>query len=160
MDTMPRVREQSSRPMAQLQRDAALQRLSRVRRWTLIGAAGLTAGAAALVSAVAPGRSFGAKARPPVPNTTTTATTSTARPKMPPLASASQLGLQGPAEAPQAAPAPQSSPAPAPAPAPAQAAPTPAPAQSSAPPVSGGSCPSAETCLTHTPASPLRRSAA
>ena len=38
-------------------RDAAVARVSRTRRWVIAGAAALTAGFAALVSAVAPGRS-------------------------------------------------------------------------------------------------------
>jgi hypothetical protein len=142
---MQRLRKEASRPLAQLQRDAALRRVSRVRRWTLAGAAGLTGGVTALVSAVAPGHSLGAKHRS-LAGPVTTSAARTTHPKMPPLASAGALGLQGPSEAPQAAPAPQqSSPAPTqatPTPAPAQSAPaptpTPAPAQP-APAVSGGS---------------------
>ena len=150
MDSMRPVTEKRSRALAQLQRDAALRRVSRVRRGVLIGAAGLTGAVAAVVSAVAPGRSLGAKSR----SAAHVATKATSRPRtkshatMPPLASAGALGLQGPSEAPQPAPAPSqpsqpsapqpsapqpSSPQPS-APQP-QAAPTPAPA----PPVSGGS---------------------
>jgi hypothetical protein len=151
MNRMQRVRQQASRRPAQLERDAALRRVSRVRRWTLAGAAGLTGGVAALVSAVAPGHSLGAKRKPVAALPTTTSARKT-QPKMPPLASAGALGLQGPAEAPQAAPAPkQSSPAPVQTQttqtqtsqtqaAPTQAAPTPAPAPTqSAPAVAGGS---------------------
>jgi hypothetical protein len=134
------VPEKPSRALAQLQRDAALRRLRRVRRGALIGAAGLTGAIAAAVSAAAPGRSLSARAK--APSVTSKVTKSHA--KMPPLASAGSLGLQGPAEAPQASarqPAPQSAPA-QPSPAPSdqsQPAPSPAPAQPSAPAVSGGS---------------------
>ncbi len=127
--------------MAQLERDAALNRVGHVRRWTIIGAAALTAAFAALVSAVAPGRTLrsrtyarglvtsGARARP--------ASVST---QMPPLASPSELGLNAPGEAPQA-PAPvQATPDPSQAAAaPAQAVPTPDPSAGGGAVVSGGS---------------------
>jgi F0F1-type ATP synthase membrane subunit c/vacuolar-type H+-ATPase subunit K len=139
---------------AQRARDQALRRVLRVRRLTIIGAGALTAGLAGLVSAVAPGRSLGAR-------TKVAAATRTAKPvrrpstaglRMPPLASPSQLGLQAPGAAPQpVAPSDQGAPAPqqsAPAPqqsapaAPQPAAPQPAAPQPAAPGggvVSGGS---------------------
>jgi hypothetical protein len=135
-----------SKSLAQLERDAAIARVSRARRWALLGAAVLTAGFAALVSAIAPGRSLGAKARATAYVAPRSAPRHAASHlQMPPLASAGDLGLQGPSSAPQpaAAPAPtpapqQSSPAPAPsAPSPAAAAPAPQPQP--APAVSGGS---------------------
>jgi hypothetical protein len=158
------VRERSHHQrLAALERDAALARTSRVRRWAIAGTAALTAGFAALVSVVAPGKSLGAKrtaasaaqAKAPAPAPAPSAKA------MPPLASPSQLGLGGPNQAPQSDPSQsspppaQSSPAPEPSapaqssPAPAQSAPTPeqsapAPAPSdpsagSGPVVSGGS---------------------
>ncbi len=116
------------RTQAQHQRDAALRRISRVRRWVLVAAAGLTAAIAAVVSAAAPGRSLGAKSKAAV---RTAAKHTTGRPKMPPLASAGALGLQGPSQAPQ----PARQPAP---PAPSSSDQS-APAPSSPPVTSGGS---------------------
>jgi hypothetical protein len=107
-----------------MERDAALDRLGRARRWIIVAAAALTAGFAALVSAVAPGRSLGHTRTPAAPRQTAAAAA-----VMPPVASPSELGLQGPNEAP--APA-QSTPAP-------QAAPQPQPVPQPAPAVSGGS---------------------
>jgi peptidoglycan DL-endopeptidase CwlO len=134
--------------LAARERDAALVRVSRARRWMIGAAAALSAGITALVSSVAPGHTLkkGAQSR----ELTATRSTAPARTaaRMPPLASPSDLGLQGPSSAPaaasgpsQSAPDPTQSAAPdnsqaaagsAPAPAP---APTPAPA----PAVSGGS---------------------
>ncbi|MFZ0381411.1 MAG: hypothetical protein WAL38_26535, partial [Solirubrobacteraceae bacterium] len=51
----------SDRSRAALARDAALERVRRTRRWVIVGAAGLTAGIAALVASVAPGRTLTAK---------------------------------------------------------------------------------------------------
>lgn len=73
-----------------------------MRGATLIGAAALTAAIAAVVSAVAPGRTLGAKQ----PGHVTTvasraASTHTGPLVMPPLESPSQLGLRGPANPPQ-----------------------------------------------------------
>jgi hypothetical protein len=136
-----------SKSLAQLERDAALRRVSRVRRWSLAGAAGLTAGVAAFVSAVAPGKSLSAKRRATAqltPPTRTRAPANDGRAKMPPLASASDLGLQGPSESPQASAKPDPTQTPqdqsqAP-PDQSQVAPTPAPAPAPpAPVVSGGS---------------------
>lgn len=130
MSRIPYPGQSPDRVAAQRGRDAALLRVSRLRRATIIGAGALTAALAAVVSAVAPGRSLGAKAsvsartavaRPTRPQT--------GSPKMPPLANPSGLGLQAPGAAPQAAPQTQPQPQP-------QAAP--APTQQSAP-VSGGS---------------------
>jgi hypothetical protein len=141
---------QRSQPLAQLERDAAIARISRTRRWLIVAAAALTAGFAALISAVAPGRSFAAhsakaaasRARP---------VTASARPtaKLPPLEGAQALGLGGPAQAPQAVTPPESSQSQAPPtqsqapPSQSQVAPSqaqsPSPSQSSPPVVSGGS---------------------
>ncbi|MGA2925290.1 MAG: hypothetical protein ABSG43_04745, partial [Solirubrobacteraceae bacterium] len=101
---------------AALQRDAALARVGRTRR-VLIGAtAGLTAALAYFVSAVAPGRTLTSShaATGEVASAASATTSGTAAPTgsaagarasttMPPLASPSQLGLQAPDQAPQAA---------------------------------------------------------
>jgi hypothetical protein len=136
--------------LAALERDAALVRVSRTRRWMIGAAAAMSAGITALVSSVAPGHTLkkGTQAR----ELTATRTTAPARAaaRMPPLASPKDLGLQGPSSAPQAAqqaapaasqasPAPTQSSAPDPTQAAASAAPTPAPAPAPAPAVSGGS---------------------
>jgi hypothetical protein len=151
------VRGRRSPSHAALERDAALDRVGRTKRWAILGTAGLTAGFAALVSSVAPGKTL--KHGQTVLRSaaaTTTRPRPTGATKMPPLASASALGLQGPSQAPQsdstqsAAPDPsQQAPDPsqaAPAqttPAPVQQAPaqtTPAPVQQApAPATSGGS---------------------
>jgi hypothetical protein len=111
---------------AQRARDATLRRVSRVRAMTILGAGGLTVALAAFVSAVAPGRTLGAKVSVGLGTVTAGRTTTpTASRTLPPLASPSQLGLQSPDGAPQAAPSPAPQP---------QAAPAPQPA-----PVSGGS---------------------
>src|SRR5581483_1237356 len=87
---------------AQLARDAALLRVGRARRWVLLGAAGLSAAIAALVSGVAPGRSLSAARANGAPSTTGSSSTGADTSRMPPLASPSELGLQGPDAAPQA----------------------------------------------------------
>jgi hypothetical protein len=128
---------------AVLARDAALERIGRTRRWVIAGAAALTAGIAALVSAVAPGRTLNSKPVARTEASTAPATqnaTADAIPKMPAPAGADQLGLQGPSQAPQPVPdqsQPQSDAAPSPS-TPSQSQPAPAP-QSSGPVVSGGS---------------------
>jgi hypothetical protein len=132
----------TDRPRAVLERDAALARAGRARRWVIGGTAALTAGSAALVSAIAPGRSLGAK---PLSVKTPVTTANTAAPQLPPLASPSSLGLGAPSAAPE--PAPQSNPSPSQAqqqsPPAQQSSPAPqdqAPAPSSGGPVvSGGS---------------------
>ncbi len=93
---------------AQLQRDDAIQRAGLTRRIAVGGAAALTAGIAAFVSAVAPGKTFGAPhaAKTTVAVPASTAATRTSTPTMPALASASQLGLAA-GSAPQAAPSQQ-----------------------------------------------------
>jgi hypothetical protein len=140
--------------LAALERDAAVARAARMRRWTIAGTAALTGAFAGVVAVIAPGKSLGAKrtAAPSAPAAATTSSSSSSASPMPALASPSQLGLQGPDQAPQSDPAPaapaQSAPAqPAPAQsapaqsAPAQSAPAPAPAPSDSggPVVSGGS---------------------
>jgi len=158
----------SDRARAAMIRDAALARVSRTRRWVWAGAAALTAAFAALVSAIAPGRTLAAKSPSASESASAAGATSSTGsgrtngsastngstlPRMPAPAGASDLGLQGPDQAPssssgggssssssgggssqsQSAPAQsdpsQSAPAPAPAPAPATAPPV----------VSGGS---------------------
>ncbi len=142
--------------LAQLQRDAALTRIGRTRRGLIVGAAALTAGFAGLVSAVVPGRSFGARARVSTESTAAgtvraAPSTHTSADRMPPAASASELGLQSPDQAPQSAPSQSSQSDPgtsqqsaAPSqPAPSQAAPqsqaAPTPAAPAPAVVSGGS---------------------
>lgn len=99
---------------ARLQRDDAIHRVGLTRRAAIVAAAALTAGIAAFVSAIAPGRTLGASRvlKTTVPSAPArSASTRTATPAMPPLESASQLGLA------------------------AGSAPLPAPKQSSPPPV-------------------------
>jgi hypothetical protein len=96
-----------SQPLAQLERDAALQRVSRTRRWLILTAGAMSAAFAALVSAIAPGHSLSAKAQASTlaAGSTGTAKTTPTTPrttKMPPLASPGALGLQGPSQDPQA----------------------------------------------------------
>jgi hypothetical protein len=147
IDAVHQTSTRSSRSLAQLERDAALRRVGRTRRWVIAAAAALTAGFAAVVSAIAPGRT-GAHTQARALGSTRTQPGRVASTRMPPLANASDLGLQGPAGAPQATPTPSPA-APAPSqvapspsratPAPAQAAPAPAPAPSAPAVVSGGS---------------------
>lgn len=105
--------------MAALKRDVAIARARRTRLWMIAGAAALTAAITWLVSE----QTFGATHKQPASKAS--AATRLVEPQMPPLASPSVLGLQGPARAPQ--PAPASTP-------PAQAPPAAPPA-----PVPGGS---------------------
>jgi hypothetical protein len=118
-----------TRSNAALHRDAALARIGRARRWLIAGAAGLTGGLAAFVSATAHGHTLHKGTVVPAP-TRATGTSSTAV-QMPPLASPSSLGLQGPVQDPQSSSSgsgqsqsspspsqPQAAPAPAPSPAP------------------------------------------
>jgi flagellar protein FliO/FliZ len=148
-------RPSSARPdpaLATLHRDAALSRVSNTRKLVAAGAAALTAGLAWLAATATPGRTLGTTGQSrsagvtPAPNSGS----SSASQSLPPLASPSDLGLQGPGSAPSAASAP--SPAPADqsqvapdqsqvAPAPSQAAPAQSAPQAAAPApvVSGGS---------------------
>jgi hypothetical protein len=93
-------------------RDAALDRILRVRRWIIAAAAAATAGVAALISAVAPGHTLGASGHSAGPSSNSAGTaTSNPSPQMPAPAGASQLGLQGPAQPPSSdAQAPRSAP--------------------------------------------------
>jgi hypothetical protein len=118
--------------MAALERDAALERIGRTRRWMLAGAAALTAALAGLASALVPGKSLGAKTHAAsVPTSAVTkAKASSGVPTLPPPAGAAALGLQGSEEgsgggdssgssgssdgSSQAAPQPAPAPAPAP----------------------------------------------
>lgn len=104
---------------AVLARDAALARVGRARRWVIAGTAALAAGFAALVSAVAPGKTLKTTGRAEAATATRSASShsrSSAIPAMPPAAAAGDLGLQGPDQAPSAAPQPQSIPSQPPAP--------------------------------------------
>ena len=113
-----------------LVRDAALIRISRTRRWTLAGAAALTAGLAALASALLPGKSFGAKSHTTPQTTSRPAPAgSSVAPPLPAPANPAQLGVGG---ATSSSPPPQPTAPPAP-------AVSPQPAQSAPPVVSGGS---------------------
>jgi hypothetical protein len=115
-------------------RDAALERLRRTRRWALGAAAALTAGFAALVSAVAPGRTLAHNSAGDATSSQSSgASGASTSSQLPPLATPSQLGLSGPDQPPQ--PSTTTSPAPTPDPSPAPTA-SPAPTDSSAP--SGG----------------------
>jgi hypothetical protein len=88
---------------AALQRDAALNRISRTRRWLLVATAGLTALFAGVVASITPKK---VAARTPGAGLSA-AGSRAARPRskaaLPPLASAAALGLQAPGSAPQAA---------------------------------------------------------
>ena len=115
-----RMTTNDNRSGAVLARDAALARVRRTRRWVIAGTAALTAGFAALVSAVAPGRSLASK--PAVQNEASTAASSSsssssspAIPELPPAANPDSLGLQGPAQPPQSVPSQPQSSAPCPA---------------------------------------------
>lgn len=133
------LRTRDRRSEAQLQRDDALQRVGWTRRAVIGGAAALTAGISAFVSAIAPGHTLGATTRASrvVSSASTRSTRAAATTRMPPLASPSQLGLVAGA-APQSQAAPDQSQAQNSAPPVQQAAP---PVQQAAPPVavSGGS---------------------
>ena len=140
-----------------MERDEALGRVSRARRWLILAAAALSAGVAALVSAISPGHTLGAKAQAQTLGTasgtgsSSAAAQNTGSATMPPLASPGDLGLQGPGQNPQpgpdpsqsqqASPDPSQSAAPQPDPAAQAAAAAAAAAQAQAPAqvVSGGS---------------------
>ena len=117
---------------ARLRRDQALRRVGHMRRWVIGSSAALTAGFAVFVADVAHGRS---STTTPRSNSVTARPASQSEPALPAVASPGDLGLQGPAQAPQpSTSAPQPSPQP-------QA--SPAPSDSSGggggPAVSGGS---------------------
>ena len=89
----------SNRASAVLERDAALGRIVRARRWLLVGAAALTAALAALASALLPGKSLGANhhrkaatSRPVVHRS------GSSTPGLPPPAGAAALGLRSDSE--------------------------------------------------------------
>jgi hypothetical protein len=135
------TRTYDERAMAVLARDAAIGRIGRARRWMLMGAMAMTAGLALLASSLLPGKSLGASgARSGPRNGESASTPSTHRtaatvgaPALPSPAGPSQLGLEGPVQAPQSSP-PSS-------PGPTQSSP---PAQS-APPVQPSSQPAASS---------------
>jgi hypothetical protein len=130
--------------LATLHRDAALTRVSHTRKLVYAGAAALTGGLAWLAATAAPGHTLGtsAQARSTPLTPPSSSGSSAASQTLPPLASPSDLGLQGPSSAPSAsqAPADQSQQSQAPADqsqvAPAQSDPQ---AAAPAPVVSGGS---------------------
>src|SRR5947208_16307256 len=93
-------RTRDRRSLAAEQRDAALVRIGRLQWWMIAGA-GLTAGLAALVSSVAPGRSLHA-ASTSAPRATSVPHSGSSTPRMPAPASPADLGLQAPADTPQA----------------------------------------------------------
>ena len=112
-DALRRTRTGDNRRLAALQRDAALTRISRVRRGLIVATAALTAGVAALVSAITPGRSSGAvRAASSSVAAVSSGASHGSSLTMPAPAGPSELGLQGPGQAPQAAPAPSSAPPP------------------------------------------------
>lgn len=133
--------EQRPRLLAQTERDAAIQRVSRVRRWVIGGATALTAAFAAIVSAVAPGHTLGPRSYPRIASSpggsaravgagARASGPATAAARMPAPASPGELGLQTPSQAPQAAiGGPQASPDQSQA----QAAPEPQPSPSTQP---------------------------
>jgi hypothetical protein len=102
MDSQRRVNMSPNTSRAALVRDAALVRVRRTRRWVILSTAALTAGFAALVSAVAPGRSLAAKTSSAGTASSANASVSgsSAIPAMPPAANGAALGLQGPSQAP------------------------------------------------------------
>ena len=111
-----------SQSLAQLERDAALHRVSRARRWLILAAGALSAAFAALVSAITPGHTLGARAQAQTltPGSTSSSqatkgspSSSSSATKMPPLASPAALGLQGPSQDPQASSDPSQAQAPA-----------------------------------------------
>lgn len=138
-----RLRARDVPSAAQVERDQAIRRIGLTRRAVIGAAAALTAGLAALVSAIAPGKTFGSSRK--LQTTVPTAPVKSARttPTMPPLASASSLGLvagSAPRPAPSQAPAQTTTTQQQQAPAPAQQAPVQqAPVQQAPPVVSGGS---------------------
>ncbi len=117
------------------ERDSALARIGRTRRWLLGAVAALSAGIAGLAAIVAPGRSLAAHptAETPTASQSTSTATGSSADQLPAPASASALGLQSPGAAPQAVTTtsnpPQSNPAPS-NPAPSNPAPAVAPASS------------------------------
>jgi hypothetical protein len=130
-----RMTTDDNRSRAVLARDAAFARVRRTRRWVIAGAAALTAGFAALVSAVAPGRSLASKSAVRTEASTGSSSArqgSTAIPQLPPAANPDTLGLGGASQQPQTAPSqPQNS-------QPAQPTPPASPPQSSSAAQSSG----------------------
>jgi hypothetical protein len=118
-------------------RDAALHRISVTRRWVIAGAAALTAGLAALVSALLPGKSLGAKPVTPAASAHATKAATNVTPALPTPASAAQLGVGSGEESDPSIPPPSA--APQPAPAPAAPAPSASPSAGAGAAVSGGS---------------------
>lgn len=104
MSKLRDVLPQRTPPVAALERDAALDRVSRVRRRMIVGAGALSALGAAIVATTAPGRTI----RPSTGALTTSSSSSSAA--LPPLATPAQLGLEGPNQPPAAASSPSSGP--------------------------------------------------
>jgi len=103
------------RSRAVLARDAALARVRRTRRWVIAGTAALTAGFAALVAALTPGRSLASKSPAATEvasasgGSATRARSASSVPQLPPAANPDSLGLRGPSQPPQAASSPSQS---------------------------------------------------
>jgi hypothetical protein len=119
-------RPRNDRARAVMARDAALERIVRARRWIIVGSLALTGALAGLASALLPGKSFAASKASAANAKSGSTTAPTARvsraasgaPALPAAAGPSQLGLNGPVQAPapsQSSPPPASTPAPAPA---------------------------------------------
>jgi hypothetical protein len=93
-----------NRADAALARDAAMVRVGHARRWVILASAGLSAGFAALVAASPPSNASTTKAKTtpaaPAPVRRAAVTRKGQAPALPPLADGTQLGLQGPGEAP------------------------------------------------------------
>ncbi len=98
------LRADAQRTQATLDRDIAIARVTRVRGASIAGAAALTAGFATLVAGIAPGKTYGATTSADGAGTAirTADVSAGVLPTMPPLAGASQLGLQAPAAVPSA----------------------------------------------------------
>ena len=114
-----RMTTTDNRSRAVMARDAALDRVRRTRRWVIIATAALTAGFAALVSAVAPGRSLASKSATGTEVASSSSQSangassgSSVVPQLPPAANPDSLGLQGGGQAPQSAPSPSQNSAP------------------------------------------------
>jgi hypothetical protein len=136
-----RMTTNDDRSRAVQARDAALARIRRTRRWVIAGAAALTAGFAALVAAVAPGKSLAPKS--PVQTEASTGsssarTASSTIPELPPAANPDTLGLQGSSSQSQSGPSQAQSSAPTQPTQPAQPTPPASPPQSSPAPQSSG----------------------
>lgn len=115
---------------ARVRRDEALRRVGHMRRWVIGSSAALTAGFAVFVAQTAHGHSSSSTARS---GASTAQPVSQSEPALPAVANPGDLGLQGPAQAPQPAAPSSSQPSPAPSSAPSDSS------GGGGPAVSGGS---------------------